>query len=206
MDFDDNTVLIENLIKGEEKAYMFLLKKFHGRLYAYAQSLVNDRATAQDIVQNVFLKTWKFRKRLDPQFTIQSFLYKSVYNEFINNYQKNRAMMLLQQKYVEAARQIMEGTDLSTMDRMIEVVNQEIRNLPPKCQKVFVLSKKEGLTNIEISEYLNVSVKTVETQITKAYGILREKLGNRCRMILMIVFGVEIENPLLAHLSQNKLN
>jgi len=189
MNFNDNEALIENLINGNEKAYMFLLDTYHRRLNTYALTLVNDQAQAQDIVQNVFLKTWKSRKKLKKQFSIQSFLYKSVYNEFINNYQKNKAMMLLQQKYVETLGEVVEETDENIIERMINVVNAEIKNLPPKCQKVFILSKKEGLTNIEISEHLNVSIKTVEAQITKAFAILRKKLGEKYEMIMFLIFG-----------------
>ncbi len=191
MNFSDNDTLIENLINGNEKAYMFLLDTYHRRLNAYALTLVNDPAQAQDIVQNVFLKTWKSRKKLKKQFSIQRFLYKSVYNEFINTYQKNKAMMLLQQKYIESLGDVVEETDENILERMINVVNTEIKNLPPKCQKVFILSKKEGLTNIEISEHLNVSIKTVEAQITKAFGILREKLGKKYGMIMFLFFGSE---------------
>jgi RNA polymerase sigma-70 factor (ECF subfamily) len=189
MNFNDNDALIENLIIGNEKAYMFLLETYHKRLHAYAITLVNDQAQAQDIVQNVFLKTWKSRKKLKNQFSIQNFLYKSVYNEFINTYQKNKAMMLLQHKYLETLGEVVEETDENTMERMITIVNTEIKKLPPKCQKVFVLSKKEGLTNIEISEHLNISIKTVEAQITKAFGILRNRLENKYDMVLLIVFG-----------------
>ncbi len=189
MNLDNNTVLIELLIKGEEKAYIYLLNTYHRRLHAYALTLVGDRSMAQDIVQNVFLKTWEFRKKLDSQFSIQSFLYKSVYNEFINNFQKNQAMMLLQKKYLESINEVVENTDERTLGHMITVVNNEIQKLPPKCQKIFILSKKEGLTNIEISEYLSVSIKTVEAQITKAFGILRQKLGAEYKAILFIIFG-----------------
>jgi RNA polymerase sigma-70 factor (ECF subfamily) len=189
MNFKDNDVLMENLISGNEKAYIFLLDTYHRRLYAYAQTLVNDQAQAQDIVQNVILKTWKSRKKLKKKFSIQSFLYKSVYNEFLNNYQKNKSMMLLQQKYLESLGEVVEETDDTIIEQMITIVNTEIKNLPPKCQKVFLLSKKEGLTNIEISEYLNVSIKTVEAQITKAFTILRDKLGEKYKMIMLIILG-----------------
>lgn len=176
MDFNDNAVLMESLKNGEEKAYNFLLNKFHRKLNAYAFTLVNDQSMAQDIVQNVFLKTWKFRNKLNPEFSIQSFLYKSVYNEFINSYQHNNAMMLLQQQYVESIHQVVENTDESTLEHMSIIINKAIQNLPPKCQQVFILSKKEGLTNIEIAEHLNVSIKTVEAQISKAFKILKERL------------------------------
>lgn len=188
MGFDDNIVLMESLKNGDEKAYKFLLNKFHRKLNAYALTLVNDHSMAQDIVQNVFLKTWKNRNKLNPEFSIQSFLYKSVYNEFINSYQQNKAMMLLQQKYVESMQHVVETTDDSSIERMLAIINKEIQNLPNKCQQVFILSKKEGLTNIEIAEHLNVSIKTVEAQISKAYKILKEKLKDNYNMMLFLLF------------------
>ncbi|OYX86400.1 MAG: RNA polymerase sigma-70 factor [Flavobacteriales bacterium 32-34-25] len=188
MDFDDNTILVQYLVNGEEKAYKFLLNKFHRKLHAYALTLVNDHSMAQDIVQNVFLKTWKSRNKLNPEFSIQSFLYKSVYNEFINTYQQNKAMMLLQQKYIESIQNVVETTDDSSIERMLAIINKEIQNLPPKCQQVFILSKKEGLTNIEIAEHLDVSIKTVEAQISKAYKILKEKLKDKYTMMLFLLF------------------
>ncbi|MFQ6600101.1 RNA polymerase sigma factor [Flavobacterium sp. C3NV] len=188
MDFEDNIILMESLKNGDEKAYKFLLNKFHRKLNAYALTLVNDHSMAQDIVQNVFLKTWKNRIKLNPEFSIQSFLYKSVYNEFINTYQQNKAMMLLQQKYVDSLQQVVETTDESSIERMLAIINKEIQNLPPKCQKVFILSKKEGLTNIEIAEHLEISIKTVEAQISKAFKILKEKLKDNYNMMLFLLF------------------
>lgn len=85
--------------------------------------------------------------------------------------------MLLHQKYMESAREIADNTDDNELGRLIDRVNSEIDKLPPKCQSIFLLSKKEGLTNHEISEYLNISVKTVEAHITKAFSILKRKLG-----------------------------
>jgi RNA polymerase sigma-70 factor (ECF subfamily) len=188
MNFEDNTFLIERLKKGEEKAYMFLLDHYHRRLHAYAFTLVNDYSLAQDIVQNVFLKTWQFKKKLNPKYSIQNFLYKAVYNEFINTYKKDQAMMFLQLKYYESLSEIVEDTDEYSLARLIDVVTSEIEKLPPKCRQIFTLSKSEGLTNREISEHLNISLKTVEAQITKAFGILRKELGNKYETILLLIF------------------
>ena len=63
MDFNDQTFLIDQLRKGNERAYVFLLNKYHRRLYAYALTLIQDRALAKDIVQNVFLRIWEYRKK-----------------------------------------------------------------------------------------------------------------------------------------------
>ncbi|MBD0776162.1 RNA polymerase sigma-70 factor [Maribacter sp. ANRC-HE7] len=189
MDFSDNKKLITSLKSGEEKAYMYLLDKHHRGLNAYALTLTHDQALAQDIVQNVFLKTWKSRKKLNPQFSIRSFLYKCVYNEFLNNYQKNKAVLLLNKKYIEYAHETVEDIDEGILNKIMDIVNKEIQKLPPKCQRVFILSKKEGLTNNEIADYLDISIKTVEAQITKAFRILKNKLGNKYETILFMVFG-----------------
>lgn len=185
MDLTDNVFLVQQLKKGDEKAYLHLLKTYHRRLYAYALSLINDHAMAQDMVQNVFLKTWDFRHRLDERHSIQSFLFKSVYNESINYNQKNKAMLLLQRKYIESLGEIMEETSEDSFEKMVAIVDKEISYLPEKCKQVFILSKKEGLTNQEIAEHLCVSVKAVEAQITKAFSVLREKLGEKYKAVFM---------------------
>lgn len=196
MDFQNNIYLIERLKKGEEKAYMFLLTQYHRSLHAYANTLVNNQSLAEDIVQNVFLKTWRFRKKLNPKYSIRSFLYKSVYNEFINTYKKDQAMMSLQLKYYESLSEIVEEIDEGSLSRMIDLVMGEIERLPPKCREIFTLSKKEGLTNHEISEHLSISMKTVEAQITKAFGIIRKRLDSGYETLLFFLFAPHAGHPI----------
>ncbi len=186
----DNEDLTEQLIHGNEKAYMTLLDTYQRRLYAYALTLSGDADTAQDIVQNVFLNTWRSRKTLNPDLSLQSFLYKSVYNAFVNHYQQHKANMILQNKYVEALTEVVEETNENDLARMIKIMNAEIDKLPPKCREIFILSKKEGLTNKEIAQHLNISIKAVEAQITKAFGVLRSKLGERYKMLLYAFIGL----------------
>ncbi len=185
----DNEILISALKKGDETAYGFLVDEFHPKLHAYALSLINDFSMAQDIVQTVFLKTWQFRQKLDARFSIQGFLYKLVYNEFVNTYQKNQSTLLLQRKYIESLNEVVEKTDKEELAKLVALATKEIANLPTKCQQIFNLSKSEGLTNMEIAEYLNISVKTVENQMTKAYSILRKQLKDKFKVILFLVFG-----------------
>lgn len=192
MDAEENRRLIKKLISGEEKAYILLLEKYHQQLNAYAVTLTHDQSTAQDIVQNVFLKTWKSRKKLNPEFSIRNFLYKCVYNEFLNTYQKNKAVVLLNKKYIQYSHEVAVEFDDNMMSKMMDIVNREIKKLPPKCQKVFVLSKKEGLSNSEIADYLDVSIKTVEAQITKAFRILKNELGDKYETILLIIFNKKL--------------
>ena len=187
--YNDNKVLIECLKNGDEKAYAYLMDHYHHQLCVYANSLIKNRYSAEDIVQNVFIRVWEVRIRLNPNFSIKSFLYKSVYNEFIDLYRKNQSLIPIEKIYYHALNSVVNDDDPEAFTRIINVLNKEIQNLPPKCQNIFILSKKEGLTNIEIAEHLEISIKTVETQITKAFSILRSTLQDKIKSVLFLLFG-----------------
>ena len=187
MDHLKNQYLAERLISGDCKAYDFLMDIYYQRLCAYAQSLCNDHALAEDIVQNVFVRIWVKRKKINPDFSIKSYLYKSVYNEFITQYRKNKPVLYLEKKYFEAIDVVTEIEPVE-LEGLIKLMNAEIDNLPSKCKEIFLMNKKEGLTQTEISEYLNISTKTVEGHITRAFKILTEKLGTKMEAVLFLLF------------------
>jgi RNA polymerase sigma-70 factor (ECF subfamily) len=151
--------------------------------------LTNDSDLAEDIVHNVFMSIWKNRNKLKDQFAVKSYLYKSVYNEFIDQYRKKKAVLTLEKKHIDALTYIVEEEDEKSLEKLISIVKKEIDKLPPKCKQTFLLSKEEGLTNLEISEYLNISIKSVEAHITKAFSVLRKSIGNKVNGILFLLFG-----------------
>jgi RNA polymerase sigma-70 factor (family 1) len=173
-----NSFLAHRLISGDSKAYYFLMEFYYQSLCAYAQSLCKDHDFAEDIVQNVFVKMWDKRKKINPDLSIKSYLYKSVYNEFIDQYRKNKLVVYLEKKYFEAIDLVVD-IESEELEGLIKLMNAEIENLPSKCREIFLMNKKEGLTHTEISEYLNLSIKTVEGHITRAFKILTEKLGTK---------------------------
>lgn len=181
--------LIAALKKGESKSYRFLVEFYHHKLCLYASGLTNDSNLAEDIVQNVFFNIWRQRDKLKDDFSVKSYLYRSVYNEFIDQYRKNKSVIELEKKYIDALSTIVEE-DENSLNQLIAAVKQEIENLPSKCKQTFILSKQEGLTNIEIAEYLNISVKSVEAHITKAFSLLRKTLGDKMHELLFLLFGI----------------
>ncbi|SDL39050.1 RNA polymerase sigma factor [Kriegella aquimaris] len=187
MDDKKNLFLAQKLISGDPKAYDFLMSFYYQSLCGYAQSLCHNHDLAEDIVQNVFVSIWTNRKNINPHLSIKSYLYKSVYNEFINQYRKNKPVIFLEKKYLEA---IDLAVDIAQeeLDDLIKLMNGEIENLPTKCREIFLMNKKEGLTHTEISEYHNISIKTVEGHITRAFKILTEKIGTKMEAILFLLF------------------
>ena len=177
-------VFVEKLKNGDNNAYTLLMNDYYKNLCGYANLFTKDPSKSEDIVQNVFVKIWIYRKKIDPNIPIKKYLYKSVYNEFIDQYRKNKPVISLEEKYLKVIDTIIDDMN----------VNREIDKLPEKCKRVFILNKKEGLTHNEIAEYLQISTKTVESHITRAFKILNQKLGNKIKSILIIIFDFKLSN------------
>ena len=187
----NNIKLIHGLKSGDSNAYSLMVDSYHNMLCVYAFELTNDRDLAKDIVQNVFINIWRIRLKLKDDFAVKSYLYKSVYNEFLNQERNRKLTVQLEKKYIDALSQIVEEDDEKSLERLITLVKREIDRLPPKCKRTFLLSKREGLSNIEIAEYLNVSIKSVEAHMTKAFSKIRESVGSKMESILFLLFGLE---------------
>ena len=168
--------LSRDLKNGDEKAYIKAVSLYSDKLFAYALSLSGDHATADDLVQEVFIKLYEYRKKINPNYSLQSFLYKSLYHKFIDLYYKNKSRSKLHERYYLILNQLLIKSEDNSL--ILKKMSREIENLPKKIKEIFVLSKTNGYTNLEISKTLNISIKTVESNITKGYKILRKKLEN----------------------------
>ena len=186
-DFSESKILTQQLISGNEKAYNYLVDKYYQRLCAYATSLSHDAFSSDDIVQNVFIRVWENRRTLNVNFSLKSFLFRSVYNEYIDQYRKNVAVTTLEKKYVDEINAFFEE-DNPNLESLISKVKEEIEKLPAKCRATFKLSKFEGLTYVEIAEHQNISVKTVENHMNKAFAVIRKNIDNKTHGIFFFLF------------------
>ncbi|MCY4562703.1 MAG: sigma-70 family RNA polymerase sigma factor [Flavobacteriaceae bacterium] len=184
-----NSSLVRRLKEGDESAYGYMIDVYDHRLCLYANSLVSNILLAEDIVQNVYLKVWEKRHKLNPELSLTSFLFKSVYNDCITEFHKNKQITALKRKYIEELDAIFEDKDQDSLERLIKMVTLAIQELPPKCKQIFLLSKKEGLTHIEIAEYLNLSPKTIERHITMAFSRIRKNVRSKTDIVLFVLFG-----------------
>ena len=188
-------LFVEKLKKGDYDAYTLLMNYYYKNLCGYANLFTKDPSKSEDIVQNVFVKLWVYRKKIDSNIPIKRYLHKSVYNEFIDQYRKNKSVVTLEEKHLKAINTIIDDNSFD-IEKLMTRVNDEIEKLPEKCKKVFILNKKEGLTHDEIAEYLQISKKTVEGHITRAFKILNQKLGKKIKSILIILFDFKLTNSI----------
>ena len=186
-------LFVEKLKKGDYDAYTLLMNNYYKNLCGYANLFTKDPSKSEDIVQNVFVKLWVYRKKIDSNIPIKRYLHKSVYNEFIDQYRKNKSVISLEEKHLKAINTVIDNNSFD-IEKLMTRVNDEIEKLPEKCKRVFILNKKEGLTHDEIAEYLQISIKTVEGHITRAFKILNQKLGKKIKSILIILFDFKLTN------------
>lgn len=157
---------------------------YYNPLCNYASALVRDARMAQDIVHDVFERLWENKSNLNTMVNEKGYLFKAVRNRAVEIIKKQR---LDQDTVIKAALLNNDGNFGQKEDMYLqkEMLYRAIKALPPKCSKVFTMSKLQGLTYREIAEELNVSVKTVENHIGKALRLLREMLNENKSSVLL---------------------
>jgi RNA polymerase sigma-70 factor (ECF subfamily) len=169
---------IKGLRSGRERAYEQLFADYYKPLSLFALRYVIDLETAKEIVQDLFVALYENRKSLLITNSLKSYLYQSVRNRCLNHL-----------KHIQVDRRHMENLKLNQelsedLEANIEKGELEARifqivsDLPPRCQDIFKKSRVKGMKNKEIAEHLDISIRTVETQISNALKILRTKLGS----------------------------
>lgn len=178
MNQPDEKELFGKLKNGDEKAFELLFHKYYGYLCVYASKIVNEDDAAEEIVQDFFVKLWEKKGLLTIETSVNNYLFRSVKNLCLNYLQHNKIKNSYAKKAAEKAEHsITENYDFPEPD-LFEKIENCISSLPEKRQIIFRLSRQEGMKYHEIAEKLQISIKTVETQMGLAIKTLRELLRN----------------------------
>ena len=184
----DDSALIQGLQKQDEAAFEVVFKTHYKNLRAYAFTITNDNAAADEMVQNVFFKLWERTETLTISGSIAAYLYRAVNNESLN-YLKHLKVRAQHQLFVRQRNE--ESTAGAATDVQVKELELKLRQalneLPEQCRTVFQLSRFEELRYREIADRLQISVKTVENQIGKALKILRTRLSDFMILIWLLL-------------------
>jgi len=142
--------------------------------------MIRDQGRAEDLVQDVFLKFWKQRDQLGIKISLKAYLRRSCVNACLDDIRKQKKMQIVGTETILpiAASTQPDASKQLENNELEQLINQTIDNLPPKCRSVFILSRKEQLSNKEIAEQLGVTIKTVEAHITTALKKIRTVIKN----------------------------
>ena len=169
--------IIEGLRSGREDAYRQIFEEYYQKLVLFAHRYLNDIESSRDIVQDLFVKLYDSRHSISIQTSLKSYLYSAV---------KNRCLNLVKQKQVKEKHRQMSIFEANVPDPDLEEemdavelearIYEIISKLPDKCRQIYIMSRVDGKPNGEIADELNLSIRTVETQVSKALKSLRNSL------------------------------
>lgn len=161
---------------GDINAFEAAFRACYGSMCSFVRVQVGSAETAEDLVQDVFMRIWQARQRLDPAGSLRNLLYRSAFNASLN-YLKHRNIedrWLRVSAVSDAAR---DADDPASFDELGQALDRALAALPERCRLIFMMSRYQGLSYAEIAEALGLSVKTVETQMGRALKALRVKLS-----------------------------
>ena len=164
------------MIFSTKQEYKEVFEEYYNALCNFAFKYVKRPDVAEDVVQEVFVQMWHKRKSINLSGSMKNYLFQSTRNKAIELIRRNKLETDYLQEELHGREEAYSLEEESSNYLLKEQLRRSIRQLPPKCQEIFVLSKMNGLTYGEIAEELNLSVKTVENQIGRALKLLRVML------------------------------
>ncbi len=180
---------VRRFVNGDMRAFDDIYFVFHPKLQIFVLSLVKTEADAEEIVQDVFVKTWENREKLKSFTSFESYLFTIAYNTTISLLRR-RAKDALYIEYVKSVQIEIDDSFLNENEDWKEIddqLNLLIEKLPSRQKEVFRLKHFDGFSYKEIADKLGISVNTIENHIVKAHKFLKENLGKNYLPTLLFI-------------------
>lgn len=177
-------IMIAKLNASSKQAFNDLYEKYVDMVFSFVQSMLNDNSVAEDITQFVFIQLWEHRKEMSSQKNLPAWLYVTARNAV---YKEIRRMMSME-KYVSYAVHAQAPQDAvggGNIDGKIirKELDSIIEAFPASMKNIYLLRTVEGLSVKEIAKNLEISPKTVESQLLRAKKKIKEKFDKFCKFL-----------------------
>ncbi|WP_157804991.1 RNA polymerase sigma factor [Confluentibacter lentus] len=170
----ENEKLVTALKQGDELAFEFLFNRYYKSLVAFITTYTRNTELSEDIVQQSFILLWNKKEDLQLKGSPKNYLYTIAYNQFVDQYRKSkRNNDFLEEFRLEFLRNSIDENE-ELMEKRIEKLKTIIEKLPPKCKRILIMSRQQGLKYKEIAYKLNISPRTVEEQVRIAFKKIRK--------------------------------
>lgn len=178
---DQESEWVEQIRTGSEQAFRKMFRAYYSELCGFAADHLDSVDRARDIVQDVFLRVWRRREKLNIRASLKSYLYQAVRNRALNEIRRSETKNEFQDHVRHTSEESDQHTAIDTfhMRELSEDVNEAIADLPDRRRMAFLLHRRHGFTYKEIAQIMEISPKTVENQIGRALKALRSQLEDR---------------------------
>lgn len=171
-------MLIEQLNRGNEQAFDRIYRTFSPRVFSFALSLLKDKAEAEEIVQEVFIKVWKKHGEISINGSFDSFLFTMTRNSVLNFIRKteyHRIFLEYQKHNPEPDPELNQEIHFRELETIYE---KAIEKLSPRKKEIFILKQKHALSYDEIAQKLGISSKTVRNQMDAASSEIKQLISH----------------------------
>lgn len=172
----DDILLLKLIQSKDEQAFKYLFDIYFVPLCRYAHLFLNNTADGEDLVLDIMTYLWEHADRIQLSISLKAYLFQMTHNRCLNLLRdKREALPIEMAEYLADS----EGSNQIEMEELRRLIQEAICSLPEKCQEVFLLSREQNYTNQQIADEMNISIKTVEAQITKALKRIKKYLGRQ---------------------------
>jgi len=186
--------LFDQIKAGDQKAFELLFSIYFARLNDFAKRVVKDDALSQDIVQDVFMKVWENKAKIES-LHLEAYLFRLVRNRCIDYIKhvkvvNNRMHEIeISSKYEELYRIDFIGNEPYVLieQELKNKIEKTIMGLPDRCREVFIMSRMDGLKNKEIAEKLDINIKNVERHLNRALQSFRKNFTRELPVFLIML-------------------
>lgn len=185
---DNRDRLLEGLKSGDKLIFEEVYRKYYIPLCYYCLRYVENFEDSEEIVQELFLKLWEKHETLEINSSLNAYLYRAVQNYALNFLSKKKT----KEKYIiakghQSPDTIDNGLGKLEEEELRSILKLAVLKLPEKRRRIFELSRFEGLKYGKIASQLSISVKTVESQMTKALKYLRIVLKDYIPVLIILM-------------------
>lgn len=185
--FTDDRQIFEAIKRDNHGAYERVFREYYRPMTAYAFRFLGSLADSESIVQDVFLRLWQKRHEMVITTSLQLYLFRSVKNHCINYIEHEKIKTGYQSMVIHNETDRTDYSEFFLEFGLVKKIENAIAALPPKRQEIFRLAREEGMKYREIAERLELSVKTVEAQMTLALRQLRESLKEFKNLVMFFM-------------------
>lgn len=180
--------LLAALKRGDEKAFALIYNAYVGKSFNFVYSIVKDRETAKDIVQDTFIKVYLKRDTISKVSSFNSYLFTMLKNAVLDFFDselvKNRYMAQFNVSTDSFTDVVNESIDTNELKQRIEA---SLSRMPKQRQHIFRLSRFNGVPNHEIARMFGISKRTVENHISNAIRDIRKDISDKVSFLSFLI-------------------
>jgi RNA polymerase sigma-70 factor (ECF subfamily) len=173
-------LLIQEVAKGNEKAFRALYDAYFNHLSAYIYKLSKSKAATEEIVQEIFVKLWVNRSLLTDVAILDAYLFTMARNKTIDHLRRlakeTRLISVLMNQLPGHNNNIDDKLNAAALQLLIE---EALEPLSEQKKKIFHLSRNEGLSHDEIAEIMQLSKSTVKNHLSETLKHVKDHLSQQ---------------------------